>query len=193
MEITLRIDEIPPDLLEFFEPIPDDGMRSVQVLGSESFDGAHFAVMPTALASICVRAATSARGCCPACGSPWKRVTKGKAMVIARSKRTHPLGHTRSNGAMLEPPSCETLGWQQGCRCPPAEPVGCLTLDPFAGSGTTGLVARGLGRRFLGCELNEKYADIARRRIGGANPLADFVEAQPPPAQTSLFDQEATP
>jgi DNA modification methylase len=41
---------------------------------------------------------------------------------------------------------------------------GDLVLDPFCGSGTTGLVARRFGRSFLGFELNPEYADLARRR-----------------------------
>jgi DNA modification methylase len=42
---------------------------------------------------------------------------------------------------------------------------GDLVLDPFAGSGTTGVVALSHGRRFLGIELNPEYAKIARDRI----------------------------
>lgn len=44
---------------------------------------------------------------------------------------------------------------------------GDLILDPFAGSGTVGVVALRHGRRFLGLELNPTYADMARRRIAG--------------------------
>jgi site-specific DNA-methyltransferase (adenine-specific) len=40
-----------------------------------------------------------------------------------------------------------------------------LVLDPFAGSGTTGVACVRLGRRFIGIEKNEKYAKIARDRI----------------------------
>lgn len=40
-----------------------------------------------------------------------------------------------------------------------------LVLDPFLGSGTTGLTAIALGRRFLGVELNPEYVDIAERRL----------------------------
>jgi DNA modification methylase len=40
-------------------------------------------------------------------------------------------------------------------------------LDPFAGSGTVGVVALRHGRRFIGCELNPEYARMARRRIAG--------------------------
>jgi DNA modification methylase len=38
--------------------------------------------------------------------------------------------------------------------------------DPFTGSGTTAMVARSLGRRFVGSELNPDYIDIVRQRIG---------------------------
>lgn len=40
-----------------------------------------------------------------------------------------------------------------------------LILDPFAGSGTTGVAALQLKRRFLGIEINENYADMIRTRI----------------------------
>ena len=38
-------------------------------------------------------------------------------------------------------------------------------LDPFAGSGTTGVAALRLGRNFIGCELDPKYAALARERL----------------------------
>lgn len=47
-------------------------------------------------------------------------------------------------------------------------PDGGLVLDPFTGSGTVGAVAVRMGRRFLGCELNPDYADMARRRISAS-------------------------
>jgi site-specific DNA-methyltransferase (adenine-specific) len=45
---------------------------------------------------------------------------------------------------------------------------GELILDPFAGSGTTGVAAMRLGRRFLGWEMNPEYAAVAGKRIAGA-------------------------
>jgi site-specific DNA-methyltransferase (adenine-specific) len=42
---------------------------------------------------------------------------------------------------------------------------GELVLDPFAGSGTTCRAAKDLGRRYLGVEIDPKYAEIARRRL----------------------------
>lgn len=44
---------------------------------------------------------------------------------------------------------------------------GDLVLDPFAGSGTVGVVALRHGRRFLGLELNPEYCEMARNRISG--------------------------
>ncbi len=45
---------------------------------------------------------------------------------------------------------------------------GDTVLDPFFGSGTVGLVARYLGRRYIGIELNPEYVKIAQRRLSGA-------------------------
>lgn len=42
---------------------------------------------------------------------------------------------------------------------------GDMVLDPFGGSGTTGMVARAHGRKAILCELNPAYADLAERRI----------------------------
>lgn len=49
-------------------------------------------------------------------------------------------------------------------------PEGGTVLDPFAGSGTTGVVAKRLGRDFIGCEINPDYAQMAADRIAAATP-----------------------
>ena len=43
--------------------------------------------------------------------------------------------------------------------------TGDVVLDPFAGAGTTGLVANKLGREFIGIELNPEYVELAEKRI----------------------------
>lgn len=48
-------------------------------------------------------------------------------------------------------------------------PVGGVVLDPFGGAGTTALVARRLGRRFVHAELNPDYLAIAQRRLADVN------------------------
>jgi site-specific DNA-methyltransferase (adenine-specific) len=44
-------------------------------------------------------------------------------------------------------------------------PEGGVVLDPFMGAGTTAVVARKLGRRYIGVELNPEYVSIANRRL----------------------------
>jgi site-specific DNA-methyltransferase (adenine-specific) len=65
-------------------------------------------------------------------------------------------------------------------------------LDPFMGSGTTGIAAVRLGRRFTGIELDGAYFDIACRRIAAALKEPDmFIEAPKPAKPVTLFDEEA--
>jgi site-specific DNA-methyltransferase (adenine-specific) len=62
---------------------------------------------------------------------------------------------------------------------------GDLILDPTMGSGTTGLAAKRLGRRFIGMEINPEHFAIAEQRIAAS-------EAEPEPADDALysFDQK---
>jgi DNA modification methylase len=82
--------------------------RDVWTIGSKPFKGAHFAVMPEALAEPCVLAGSS---------------------------------------------------------------EGDTVLDPFAGSGTVGVVALRHQRNFVGCELNPEYAQMAKNRIVDDAPM----------------------
>jgi DNA modification methylase len=45
-------------------------------------------------------------------------------------------------------------------------PRGGLVIDPFFGSGTTGVVANELGRDCIGIDINAEYCRMARRRLG---------------------------
>ena len=61
-----------------------------------------------------------------------------------------------------------------------------LVLDPFCGTGTTGAVAKRLGRRFLGVERETSYAEAGQRRIAAVEPLpqaslAPFMTAREAP------------
>ena len=55
--------------------------------------------------------------------------------------------------------------WFPGCACAAGDPVPCTILDPFAGAGTTGLVANRLGRHAVLIELNPAYVTLMRRRL----------------------------
>jgi modification methylase len=76
-------------------------------------------------------------------------------------------------------------------RC--IEPTNCVTvLDPFMGSGTTGVACVKLGRRFIGVEIEERYFSIACRRIEAAYAQPDlFIETAPKEVQPSLFEAAA--
>jgi DNA modification methylase len=60
----------------------------------------------------------------------------------------------------------ETVGWSQACDCASDATEAGIVLDPFAGAGTTCLVAKRLGRRFVGIDLNPEYVAMAQRRVG---------------------------
>jgi len=54
--------------------------------------------------------------------------------------------------------------------CPPNDGI---VLDPMAGSGTTCVVARKLGRKFIGIELNPSYVEIAKKRLADMEKSTD--------------------
>jgi DNA modification methylase len=61
-------------------------------------------------------------------------------------------------------------------------------LDPFMGSGTTGVACAKLGRKFIGIEIEPKYFDIACRRIEAAYKQPDmFIERPAPAKQEALL------
>ena len=73
---------------------------------------------------------------------------------------------------------------------------GDVVLDPFFGSGTTGAVAKRLGRRFIGIERDQTYANAAMKRIDAIEPLEEatlvpFISAREAPrvAFSSLVER----
>ena len=60
-----------------------------------------------------------------------------------------------------------------------ASKPGDVVLDPFFGTGTTGAVARKLGRRFIGIERDSEYIGYARERIAQARPVDDAAMLMP--------------
>src|SRR5918994_4127111 len=63
---------------------------------------------------------------------------------------------------------------------------GDVVLDPFFGSGTTGAVAKMLGRNFIGLERDSTYAKAARKRIDSVEPLSDVSIAAAPEKRTEV-------
>jgi len=160
--------------------------RSVWSVSSRPYKGAHFAVFPPDLITPCILAGTSEHGCCPMCGTPWERETARDGDVPMTARREHLAkastdperrlnkggGIARSSlgagtGGDVPLPATRTVGWHAGCGCPAHEPVPCTVLDPFSGSGTTGVVALDHGRAYVGLDINETYADLAVARLLG--------------------------
>lgn len=155
-------------------------LRNVWHLAHEPYAEAHFATFPTEIPRRAIKAGTSERGCCPACGAPWRRVVAREKLTRERpnalTKRDGDEGTGNHCANTVAGVATRTTGWEPTCPCPPAEPVPCMVLDPFLGSGTTIAVARELGRHGVGCELNPEYAALARIRIGRAEKPATFVD-----------------
>lgn len=163
---------------EYIEKYYTNGrnLRSVWTIATSPTPFAHFAVFPTKLVEPCILAGTSARGCCPACGAPWVRVVEREFHPLTdrspekMNKASGQKGLDASNGWGDTPRgtvSTETVGWQPGCTCDADEPVPCVVLDPFHGSGTTGVVALRLGRAYIGVDISEEYLHgVTQERMG---------------------------
>ena len=149
--------------------------RDVQTWAAEPLKEKHYAAFPTALAEWCLRAATSARGYCPKCGKPWCRVVEVRGVNANRNGKTADKIaeglRTALGGAEHDTAETTTLDWRPSCSCPAAEPRPGRVLDPFAGSGRSGIAALRLGLDFTGVELNPEYADMAKRLLREESPL----------------------
>lgn len=165
---------------------------SYWLLSPDSFSEAHFATFPRELARRCISLGTSAYGCCAECQAPWARVvereagfTNGICNGCGASRSKHIQGPKSSmrpqvslmntgTTTMLEDGAVpcgasHTTGWQPTCtHSAPVQP--CTVLDPFSGSGRTGVVARTLGRSYVGIELNPRYVEMSEKEIAHTQP-----------------------
>lgn len=135
--------------------------RSVWTIPTVSYPGAHYATFPPKLVEPMIQAGSSEQGVCQVCGAPSIRQT-----TVTR------LDHhdTTADGKTLDGPyaaqaalrngvyvDTETVGWQQECGHQ-AGLVPATVLDPFAGSGTVGVVANRLSRRAVLIDINPEYS-----------------------------------
>jgi DNA modification methylase len=165
-------------------PTSGRNRRSVWTIATAPFKGAHFATFPPRLVEPCILAGTSAHGCCSACGAPFTRVLKlGKPLRAqqeacggdAKGRYTGKATKNYAAAGAQDPSAVKarvlegmreriTAGWKPTCRHTLRELEPCTVLDPFAGTGTTGLVAARHGRTFIGIELNADYIALAEQR-----------------------------
>lgn len=151
--------------------------RSVWNIPTKPYKGAHFATWPEALVEIMLLAATSEKGCCPACGAPYKRIVEKEMPPLRKVVTAGPVGgHGLLGGNRFDDPiKTTTTGWQPSCKCPgDLEPGPCTAIDIFSGAGTTGVVCVKHNRNYIGIDLNPSNHDLARERIAKVQPL--FME-----------------
>lgn len=188
--------------------------RNVWTMASGGYKDAHFATFPIELPTRCIKASTSANGCCPECGAPWERIVDRQQL-----KRERPNEYTKRNpkdaarvdmnlmseATGLHQPGwrmeignhcantvagveTRTLGWQPTCECGHLEAEPCRVLDCFNGAGTTAVAARRLGVDYIGCELNPDYIEMTHRRLRAEqNRGGDVPKVKPAPGQAELF------
>jgi DNA modification methylase len=85
-------------------------------------------------------------------GKIWCPRTPNSTWIAKRNGRVFITGNTF-------PPRLVEPMIKAGC------PQCGIVLDPFSGSGTTGVVARKLGRNFIGIDLNREYLDMSIKRL----------------------------
>jgi DNA modification methylase len=154
---------------------------------TKSFSGAHFATWPPRLVEPMIKASTSEKGCCPACGAPWVRMLETVGKLISGNPR----GERAVNGPAIYRNVTEYQGFSPSCSCNAGDPIPCVILDNFSGAGTTVLTAEALGRFGIGVDLNANYLAMARRRIerpharvarpsrtGAPTPLLNGLDAE---------------
>jgi len=150
--------------------------RDVWTVAGSQFKGAHFAVYSTKLIEPCMKAGTSEMGCCSKCSAPWRRVIDRQSNYEKREP-AHIPNNTESkvDSTGWKPPTITQNGWEPTCDCN-ADLVPCTVLDPFFGSGTTGLLAASLKRDCIGIDLNPEYVELARKRL--ETEIGLFVEIE---------------
>ena len=156
------------------------------VIPTAPYSGSHYAVYPPALCERPIKSMVPAK-VCTVCGAPSERITsepeyvpsatnRGGVMVADAERVAEGVNAWTSaggaNASVVR--STTTIGWTE-CECPDdgAKWRNGVVLDPFAGSGTTLMVATGHGRDAIGIDIDARNADLALDRVG---PLLLTVE-----------------
>lgn len=141
---------------------------------TKPFPEAHFAVYPPELVEKPLKATCPPRVCAE-CGAPYEREVEdsglaGEAKIqdgerpAADERDVSDSSLLRTNGRTWR--DREHVGWRQPCDCDTDTTEAGIALDPFAGAGTTCLVAKEHARRFIGIDLNPEYVAMAQQRLG---------------------------
>lgn len=156
------------------------------VINTASSSLPHFATFPPALIEPMILASCPP-AVCARCGAPHVRIVEKEEIeapgwssyegknqtqddqashkrLSGNAKRLRAVGMDHDNPF----PQRRTLGWDPTCNCNAGTQPG-IVLDMFAGTGTTGVAAARLNRRYLLCDLSPKYVELAEQRL--AEPI----------------------
>jgi DNA modification methylase len=170
-------------------------LRTVWTFPTAQTPEAHFATFPPELPRRAIEASCP-REVCVRCGHARERVmetsyrssTYGNSETPDVPMSNNPKRRTDGSFAYEERKlkDTKTTGWTS-CDCAEPEYQPGLVLDPFCGVGTTLYVAKQLGRRAVGVELSERYADIARRKLSTWWAPGKITEPEVPEGQAALL------
>ena len=98
----------------------------------------------------------------------------GHGTYCYRKQFPPPARMAENGGGEVAHPTQKPIGLMEWCMDRAKIDAGMTVLDPYMGSGTTGVACHNTGRRFIGIERGPKYFDIACRRIEDAQRVQDM-------------------
>jgi site-specific DNA-methyltransferase (adenine-specific) len=151
-------------------------LRDIWTFPTAPSFGDHFATFPEELPKRCIMASTSEGGNCSKCGMPVVRVVEKQSSTmnirVRDTKRGAAIpeeGYYASQDEISsygkeEPGETKTVGFRPSCSCHgPSVPA--VVLDPFCGTGTTGKVAKELGRKAILIDISSEYCQMSQKRV----------------------------
>ena len=154
---------------------------------SHSF--AHFAVFPNSLVDPLIKAGCPSEVCVK-CGKPKERIVetnnpskefidKSEEYYQSSGQSSKSLHRNKKDGMNGVYYTGKTIGWMPTCKCNAGFEPGTV-LDPFAGSGTVGVVAKEQGKNAILIEVSPEYVEIIKNRLeikgSGTEINAGFVD-----------------
>jgi len=148
--------------------------RTVWTYHSAGTKLAHFAAYHPRTIEPCILAGTSEGGACSSCGTPRKRLVRKMRYATRPGRQSKVLQRGRQVTGLRDPERhvtrVETTGWQAQCDCG-VHAGPSVVLDPFSGTGSTGVAAVQAGCRYIGIDLNGEFTRMAAERLAQGSLL----------------------
>lgn len=168
---------------------PIANRRTIWRIPPEQNKFEHYAAFPQQLVNDCILAATSPL-CCAECAAPYIRQIKKTLVPTGKAAHNFVIDDRDAKADKLDAGSnrqkdghkngwayaVETIGWQKQCKCKTEQTIPATVLDPFGGTGTTGLVAAKTGRNSILFEIKPEYCDINKQRSHREQGLFNTTE-----------------